>query len=107
MKLRRFIISMLVALAVVTGASAAARTWEEAERFPATEQAMGSDDVSVTVRDGYVYLLVRQSAHVKLFTILGQVIVQDTLRPGVYRYKLASRGIYLLKAGTTTTRITL
>lgn len=108
MNIRKHILCFALAIAVTAGASGASRTWEESERFPVqVEQVSQPDDVSVVVHEGYVYVLVRQTTHVKLFTLLGQVIVQDTLKPGVYRYKLSTRGIYLLKAGTSTRRITL
>ncbi|MDE7024642.1 MAG: hypothetical protein K2O88_02035 [Paramuribaculum sp.] len=107
MNLRKLILSIIV-MASVLSADASVRTWESAERFPVSvEQVAQPDDISVAVYEGYVYVFVRQQTHVKLFTLLGQVIVQDTLAPGVYRYKLTSRGIYLLKAGTSTRRITL
>lgn len=108
MNIRKQILCLVLALAVGVGAYGASRTWEESERYPVqVEQVAQPDEVSVAVHEGYVYVLVRQTAHVKLFTLLGQVIVQDTLKPGVYRYKLSTRGIYLLKAGTYTRRITL
>lgn len=108
MNLRNIILCILVVIAAMLPADAAVRTWEDAEQFPVhVEQTSQPDDVTVAVHEGYVYVLVRQTTHVKLFTLLGQVIVQDTLKPGIYRYKLTSRGIYLLKAGTSTRRITL
>lgn len=106
--MRKLILCLVLVLATAFGSRAALRTWEESERFPVhVEQVAQPDEVAVAVHDGYVYVLVRQTTHVKLFTLLGQVIVQDTLAPGVYRYKLSARGIYLLKAGTSTRRITL
>lgn len=108
MNLRKLILCLFVTVAAMLSANAAVRTWEDAERFPVqVEQTVPPEDVTVAVHEGYVYVLVRQTTYVKLFTLLGQVIVQDALKPGVYRYKLTSRGIYLLKAGTSTRRITL
>lgn len=108
MTMRKLILCTFITVAAILSADAAVRTWEDAERFPVqVEQTSQPDEVAVAVHEGYVYVLVRQTTHVKLFTLLGQVIVQDTLKPGIYRYKLTSRGIYLLKAGTSTRRITL
>ncbi len=104
---RKLILTLFVAAITAVGAMAA-RTWEEVEQYPVpAAQEQPADDVLVTCRDGYVYVAVSQTMQVKLFTLLGHVIVQDTLQPGVYRYKLMSRGIYLLKAGSTTRRITI
>lgn len=79
MNLRKLILSIIV-MASVLSADASVRTWESAERFPVSvEQVAQPDDISVAVYEGYVYVFVRQQTHVKLFTLLGQVIVQDTL----------------------------
>lgn len=111
MNCRKLIISIIF-MAVATSMFAAPRAWEEVNRLPGvqTEQrvdATADDGVYTTVSDGYVYVVVRQRTTVKIFTILGQLIVQDTLQPGIYRYKLTSRGIYLLKVGSITRRVTL
>lgn len=88
----------------------AARQWEEVDRVPPQSAEMRGDfddGLIVTVHDGYVYCVVRQKINIKMFTILGQLIVQETLQPGSYRFKLNNRGIYLLKAGTATRRVTV
>ena len=55
----------------------------------------------------YIYLWSDKPVTVKLFSILGQLISQETVKPGLHRIRLASRGIYILRAGTTTRRITI
>lgn len=98
-------------LATVTAAGAATRVWEEVDRLPVAAETEltdsgATDEVSTFVADGYIYVAVRQRISVKVFTILGQLVVQDTLSTGIYRFKLPSRGIYLLKAGSVTRRVT-
>jgi hypothetical protein len=44
---------------------------------------------------------------VKLFSILGQQIHQDTVPAGLHRLKLNSKGIFILRAGSLTKRVTL
>ena len=111
MDFKRRIISCLTALAIAVSAAASQRAWEEIDRYPDTPSiAMlngDQEDVRVTTRDGYVYVAVRQASNVKIFTILGQLIVQQQLRPGNYRFRLGSRGIYILKAGSLTRRVTI
>lgn len=113
MSIQRLIIVAILSLASVVGAYAA-RGWEEVDRLPAMSMnrdvaAEGDDsaDLYTTVADGYLYVVVKQRTSVKLFTILGQLISGDTFAPGIYRYKLNARGIYLLKAGSQTRRITI
>lgn len=111
--MKKAILAAGIALMLSLSAAATQRAWEEVDRFPGpqpVEIAIGEpmeEPVSVAVRDGYVYVAVRQTTHVKLFTILGQSIIQQQLRPGIYRFRLGPRGIYLLKAGSLTRRITL
>lgn len=110
MKLRR-LLTLIVALLAVLPAAYGASPWEEVDRLPGSpvEQHAEAlqDDAFTMVADGYVYIAVRQRTTVKIFTILGQLIVQDTLQPGIYRYKLSTRGIYLLKLGAATRRVTV
>lgn len=104
----RVITIIILTLAAVLSVSAAG-SWESAERLPRPrmEQPATVDDVVTAVADGYLYISIRQRAAVRLFTILGQPVVQETLAPGVYRYRLPARGIYLLKVASITRRITL
>lgn len=106
----RLLVALVLFVSAVSLSAVGSRTWEAVERFPgvAVEQrADASCDPYVTVRDGYVYVSVREHTMVKVFTILGQLVVQDNLQPGTYRYKLNSRGIYLLKVGSVTRRVTI
>lgn len=108
MSIKRSVIALLLsALSVMPAVSA--RAWEAVDRAPAPiEHQMAQSDEAVTaVADGYLYLSLRQRTAVKLFTVLGQPVVQDTLSPGVYRIRLTTRGIYLLKIGSATRRITV
>lgn len=106
----RFLTTIILLLLSVTAAEASQR-WEEVSRMPrlTTEQRTDSDADAITVEtdDGYVYVAIKQRTAVKIFTILGQPIVQETLQPGIYRFRLKVRGIYLLKAGETTRRLTI
>ena len=77
--------------------------WEQVEAVEATLD----DDIHVAVRDGYVYVSLSRPMQVKLFTILGQPISQTSLPAGTSRLRVAKRGIYILKAGTATRRITI
>lgn len=92
--------------------SGAANGWESTDKaMTAAERAaserVDSDSPDVWVRDGYIYIAAQRPVTVKIFSILGQLISQESVPAGTYRFHLASRGIYILKAGTLTRRITL
>lgn len=97
-----------VALAAMMMAPAAAApppppAWEAVD----TVVAEAADDLAVSVRDQYIYVSVPRPTGVKLFTILGQPIAQATLPAGTSRFRVSARGIYILKAGSITKRITI
>ena len=102
-------ILLLTMLCSMAGWSAILPEWEEVTTsVPAVEQTLDKDaDTEIVVRDGYIYLWSDKPVTVKLFSILGQLITQENLKPGLHRIQLSSRGIYILRAGTTTRRITL
>lgn len=66
-----------------------------------------SDRIDITVRDGMLLVTVNKTTTIKIFSILGQLVTQRTLSPGITRIKLPARGIYILKAGDITRRITI
>lgn len=108
--MHKLLATLILAFAAAFG-SIAANTpeWEEVTApMPSVTRDMGQEtETEIVVRDGYIYLWSEKPVTVKLFSILGQLISQETVKPGLHRIRLASRGIYILRAGTTTRRITI
>ncbi len=100
------ILTLFVATAVSTDAQT---TWEEMNQHPAgvTIDRTDPDFIEITVNDGYVYVTTVKPVTIKIFSILGQLISQKTIPAGTSRTHIASRGIYILKVGATTRRITI
>lgn len=112
--MRRILITLLLALAATLGVSAASPRWEGVDALP--QQVVESmrpaaspsqQGVVYTVHDGYIYIYSPAPVQVKVFTILGQLISQETLAQGSHRLRMNSRGIYLLKVGESTLRVTI
>ena len=104
--LRLLVILLAAALwtpAVAAPAPAVPGKWEQVD----TAEEVFGDEVRVEVRDNYVYVSLARPAVVKIFTILGQPVAQSSLPAGTSRFRLTTRGIYILKLGTTTRRITI
>ncbi len=102
--MRILLLTLAAALTVpATAAPAQKSRWEQVETAPGDL----SEELAVVVRDNYIYVTVYRPTAVKLFTILGQPVSQVTLPAGTSRFKVAARGIYILKAGSTTRRITI
>jgi len=86
----------------------AQRQWEEMEsELVVTDRGDGGDVLDISVRDGYVYVTTSKPVTVKIFSILGQLISQKVLQPGTARTRINARGIYILKVGSVTRRITI
>ncbi len=104
--LQRFLV--MVALSAVTFTASAAPAWEKIASAPSeiVESVEGST-VEAKVADGAVVLSIGSKTDVKVFTILGQLVAHRTLEAGVWRLPLSARGIYILKAGSSTYRLTI
>ena len=96
---------VLTAIAALAGAPA----WEEVTSPPpGVVPSLGTgSSTEILVRDGYIYIWSQRPVTVKLFSILGQQIHQETVPAGLHRLRLGSRGIFILRAGSLTRRITL
>lgn len=109
--MRRFIVILLVALAVIV-AEGATQRWETVDTPPRVlvERQYTGDEiegVEVAVSEGYIYVAAEAPVEVRVFTILGQLISQERLEAGIHRFHMRSRGIYILKIGSQTRRITI
>ncbi len=87
----------------------AAKQWERIAQAPTTETVEGAaaEQYDVRVADGAVVLTINRKSPVKIFTILGQLVAEQQLEAGVWRMPLTVRGIYILKIGDSTRRITI
>ncbi len=109
--MRKVIATLLLFLCVAV-ASAAAR-WESVnaagrQALPTERLTDGSDaGVDVTVSEGYIYVTCTRPTAVKVFTILGQLVSQETLPAGTHRLRMSSKGIYILKVADQTRRVTI
>lgn len=87
--------------------------WEQAPaptETASTETAQpsaGDSGASVSVRDMYIYVDMDHPGEVTLFTILGQPVSKVQLPQGSSRLRVNARGIYILKIGSSTRRITI
>lgn len=111
MRFFHVIILILFFTAVAAPVSAAAPSqkprWEVVEQLPADIVEPQNEHVEVIVRDGVIYMVAPRPVTAKLFTILGQLVAQAQLPAGTSRITPAGRGIYILKAGSFTCRVTI
>lgn len=107
--MRRLIAITLTAMLAMLAATASAPRWEAVD-VPGrifSEQRFDSETADVAVVDNTIYIATQRPVSVKVFTILGQLVSQATLPAGTHRLVMKAKGIYILKIGTTTRRVTI
>lgn len=96
---------IFAAMAFMTDAAPA---WEKVANVSAeVVESIGADDYEARVVDHAIRLTLTRKTNVKVFTILGQLVADKQLEAGVWQLPLSARGIYILKVGSSTRRITL
>lgn len=107
---------LIIAMLILTAALAdgASPRWETVDtpgRIFTEQQQQRTDPedsaADIAVRDSNIYVSASRQVNVKVFTILGQLISQATLPAGTHRLHINAKGIYILKIGATTRRVTI
>ena len=63
--------------------------------------------IEVSSKDGSIYIRTPRKAQVVVYTILGQIVTDRTINPGLSELKIGVRGIYLVKIEGQTQKIAL
>lgn len=66
-----------------------------------------TDGIEIYVLPGTILVRTTHKIQLRMFTILGQLVSQATLNPGLSELKVNSRGIYILKIGNVTQKVAL
>lgn len=100
---------LFVGCLCTTGAAFAV-TAESRDRDPQATVIVDNDEperFDVTVKGVYIILTSPKAVTVRLYSILGQLITQQAIQAGTTRIKAPGRGVYILKAGSATRRLTV
>lgn len=106
MRLIRYILIFALLFCAVP-CKAVGPKWENVQTVSVSSPATSADKVEVEVRDGYIYLFSPKQQTVKVLSIVGQLISEQQVAAGVSRLRLTARGIYILKVGEKTFRVTI
>lgn len=104
--------SIRLVLAVLMGAipfvsTVSARTWVKSEK--ASQSKVVAKDVDIEVRSGKGMIIVStaKSVQVKVYSILGKLISQDTIPAGTSYFSVNSHGVFIVKIGDLTCKVAL
>ena len=66
-----------------------------------------TDGVEIYGSNGVITIKTTRRIQVRVFTILGQLVSQATLNPGVSELRVGARGIYIVKIGNIAQKVAL
>ena len=108
--MRILLLIFTVMLAMATSVIASAKVqWRETSgevQGKSLTDPKLTEGVEIFQRNGTIIIRTQRTVHVKVFTILGQLVSQANLSPGTAELKL-SRGIYMVKVGNITQKVAL
>lgn len=84
-----------------------AKGWEtiRSEQIPESRVVIKEVEVEVRAAHGAIVVTTTHTVQVKIYSILGQLVIQDTLSPGTYRLPVNTHGVYLVKIGELTCKV--
>lgn len=62
---------------------------------------------TVAVLDGSIYITAAENTTIKIYTILGNLVLEKKIPAGTTQIQLKARGIYLINTGDSIKRISL
>ncbi|HIZ27228.1 DUF6383 domain-containing protein [Barnesiella sp. An55] len=106
--------AILLALALGCGAALQASAQALTERTAwslsegdRTDDNVRDNEIEVSSKDGNIYIRTPRRVQVTVYTILGQIVTERTLNPGISELKIGTRGIYLVKIEGKTQKVAL
>ncbi len=104
-QLRILMTAAMLMVAVFIPSLCDAKGWEIVRVDVSGLNSVAKDnDVEIRVSPGQLVVVTSQPVQIKVFTILGQVVSNESLAAGTSRLQL-SHGVYIVKVGDLTCKI--
>lgn len=109
MRKGRLAVFFLAAVALLSlPAPVCAKGWETLKTEATGGKRIATDtDIEIRASRGVIYINSNKNINIKIFTILGSQIANDTLGAGSYQYIVPTHGVYIIKAGDLTCKVAL
>lgn len=112
MNIKRNLISVMAAFALTWAAFPAFASnqlsWEilRTERND-TKQIVKEQELEIRSAKGAIIVTTSRPVQIKVFTILGQIVSNETVPAGTSQLSVAGHGIYIVKVGSLTCKVAL
>lgn len=107
--LRRAAAVSVMAIAMISAPAAyATPRWEapKTERSD-TKTVAKEGDVEIRAARGVVQVNTPRPIQIKIYTILGRLVSQDTVGPGTFQFQVSTHGVYIVKIGQLTCKVAI
>lgn len=82
------------------------KEWHEAKTINGNFKAISSQpDIDVFSSPNIIMIKVNRETEVRLFTILGKLIIAQKLSPGIFEYHIDTHGIFIIKTDDSSCKI--
>lgn len=99
---------MLLLLVGPAAGTAYAKSWEPVKTEPTNLKSIAKDtDVEIKASPGTIIIISAKGDRVKVFTILGQLVSDETIPAGMSRFQINAHGVYIIKVGDLTCKVAL
>lgn len=90
----------------LTKAQSYERQWQEVKSVSGNFKAVSSHpEIEVFSSPNILMIKVYKESEVRLFTILGKLLLSQKLPPGIYEYKIDSHGIFIVKTDENSCKV--
>lgn len=107
-RLRIFLTVLLFLCASLAPQPSFAKGWEQLRAQRTDVKKIGGDaELEIKATRGVVVIETNRTINVKIYSILGSVIANENLQPGIYQFVVPAHGVYIIKAGDLTYKLAL
>lgn len=107
-KIKKYLILLIVVMTMATPAIAAPNKWEtlKSERSDA-KTVVKETEIEIKTASSTIIVTSNHNIQIKVFTILGRMISNETLSPGTNQLTLPAHGVYIVKIGNLTCKVAI
>lgn len=104
--LKRVLILITIGILPTLPIAGASKTWEPVKTERSDAKSIIRDtDIEIKAASGVIIISCNHPTQIKIFTILGRLVNNETLPPGRSQLQLPTHGVYLVKIGDLTCKV--